>query len=269
MALPIVDTAIAILRRGIKGIPVFRPDRGHLHHRLARAGMSRTRIVLTFYGCSLVFLGLGFVVALSHGRWLPLTFGIACMVLLLSAGSFQFSREWFAVGKVLGNSLGMRKETRYLFALGRWLELEADRSESRDALWRDFEFLVKKIGFITVALVPANGIERPSSQPDGSGPEQSSRQVLPGGEALEFPSASKLSPEVLELLAELATEIWVKALTRWERLNAESPKEAPQARPVLPLGRAETEVSQGRKQSVERGAWSSEFGVRSSSPVLK
>ena len=34
LALPIIDTSLAILRRGLRGLPLFRPDRKHLHHRL-------------------------------------------------------------------------------------------------------------------------------------------------------------------------------------------------------------------------------------------
>ncbi|HPC62552.1 MAG TPA: MraY family glycosyltransferase, partial [Verrucomicrobiota bacterium] len=34
LALPIVDTGLAILRRGLRGLPVWRPDRQHIHHRL-------------------------------------------------------------------------------------------------------------------------------------------------------------------------------------------------------------------------------------------
>ena len=34
LALPILDTSLAILRRGLRGLPVFRPDRKHIHHRL-------------------------------------------------------------------------------------------------------------------------------------------------------------------------------------------------------------------------------------------
>ena len=53
LALPIADVAFAMLRRGINGLPIFRPDRGHIHHRLRRAGMSRQKTVLILYrGCS-------------------------------------------------------------------------------------------------------------------------------------------------------------------------------------------------------------------------
>ena len=244
LALPIVDTTLAILRRGLKGLPVFRPDRSHLHHRLAELGLSRTRVVLMFYGCSLFFLALGFVVELSHGRWIPLTMGLTCMVLLISAGSFRFSREWFAVGRVLGNSLETRKETRYALALGRWLELEAERAQTRQNLWCDFEFLVKKLGFCEIALIDAGRWVGAESRAQARGQRYVCRRVLPSGDALELQASTALSPEMVELMAELATEIWVKSLARWDRLNPRKLQaEITRAEAtVLPLRRVEPEA---------------------------
>jgi len=48
LALPILDTTLAILRRGLRGLPIFRPDRRHLHHHLLQTGMSRRRVVLYY-----------------------------------------------------------------------------------------------------------------------------------------------------------------------------------------------------------------------------
>src|SRR5206468_9154000 len=45
LALPIVDVSLAIIRRGLKGLPIFRPDKKHIHHRLLEVGFSRTRTV--------------------------------------------------------------------------------------------------------------------------------------------------------------------------------------------------------------------------------
>ncbi|MGB0290244.1 MAG: undecaprenyl/decaprenyl-phosphate alpha-N-acetylglucosaminyl 1-phosphate transferase, partial [Opitutales bacterium] len=41
LALPIADVGFAMLRRAVQGLPVFRPDRGHIHHRMVQAGLSR------------------------------------------------------------------------------------------------------------------------------------------------------------------------------------------------------------------------------------
>ena len=50
LALPILDTSLAILRRGLRGLPIFRADKRHLHHHLLHMGLSRRRVVFYFYG---------------------------------------------------------------------------------------------------------------------------------------------------------------------------------------------------------------------------
>ena len=64
LALPIGDTAAAIVRRKRAGKSIAAPDAGHLHHRLLRRGLSPMETALTFYlatgilGClALAFFG--------------------------------------------------------------------------------------------------------------------------------------------------------------------------------------------------------------------
>ncbi len=61
LAVPIFDTAFAIVRRLRRGQPIFSPDKGHLHHRLLRMGLDQRMVVLTIYlltaaGCLLALL---------------------------------------------------------------------------------------------------------------------------------------------------------------------------------------------------------------------
>lgn len=49
LGLPIMDTAFAIIRRFNSGQPIFKPDRGHLHHRLLAMGLSQKQVVLLMY----------------------------------------------------------------------------------------------------------------------------------------------------------------------------------------------------------------------------
>ncbi|VBB08923.1 Hypothetical protein LUCI_4206 [Lucifera butyrica] len=61
LGLPIMDTAFAIIRRYMNGRPIFKPDKGHLHHRLLEMGLSQKQAVLLMYvisGC----LGLSAIV---------------------------------------------------------------------------------------------------------------------------------------------------------------------------------------------------------------
>lgn len=71
-ALPILDTLLAIVRRKMRGAPIFSPDNFHIHHQLIRSGLSVKQAVLVMYatagffavlGASLIFLRLRFVVA--------------------------------------------------------------------------------------------------------------------------------------------------------------------------------------------------------------
>ncbi|MDU2063808.1 MAG: MraY family glycosyltransferase [Sporomusaceae bacterium] len=54
LGLPIMDTTFAIIRRYNSGQPIFKPDKGHLHHRLLAMGLSQKQAVLLMYvisGC--------------------------------------------------------------------------------------------------------------------------------------------------------------------------------------------------------------------------
>lgn len=55
MAVPLLDTSFAILRRGIARQPIFKPDKGHLHHRLLSTGMSQKQAVITIYAINTAF----------------------------------------------------------------------------------------------------------------------------------------------------------------------------------------------------------------------
>jgi UDP-GlcNAc:undecaprenyl-phosphate GlcNAc-1-phosphate transferase len=55
MGVPIFDLSFAIMRRIKNGQNIFRPDRGHLHHRLFNIGFSQRKAVLVLYAwCTLM-----------------------------------------------------------------------------------------------------------------------------------------------------------------------------------------------------------------------
>ncbi|MDF2839305.1 MAG: tagO [Clostridia bacterium] len=61
IGLPIFDTLMAIIRRGLSGKSFMEADKGHLHHKLLDIGLSQKQAVLTLYSISAV-LGFGAVV---------------------------------------------------------------------------------------------------------------------------------------------------------------------------------------------------------------
>src|SRR2546430_2631976 len=67
LALPIIDTGWAILRRRRQGTSVARPDLMHLHHRLQAFGLDPRQTCYVFYAASALLGGLGLTL-FGHGR---------------------------------------------------------------------------------------------------------------------------------------------------------------------------------------------------------
>lgn len=224
LTLPIIDTALAILRRGLRGLPVFRPDQKHIHHRLLNMGLSRRRVVLSIYGVTMVFLILGLLAFWSQGRLVPVLGGVAILVILACAGNLSFSREWFAVGRVVGNSLEMRTEIHYGLSLTRWLALEGSRCRSVEDLWEDVVFVARKLGFNALRLTLADGARTWGTPPANTTAVYQVQTGVAGQLELWTPGqrpkecseeANSPATEVCEILGELLAEGWLKAVQEW------------------------------------------------------
>ena len=50
LSIPLLDVALAIVRRFLRHQPIFTADRGHIHHRLLDRGFTPRRVVLVLYG---------------------------------------------------------------------------------------------------------------------------------------------------------------------------------------------------------------------------
>ncbi len=178
------------------------------------------------------------------------------MVTLLAAGRLNFSREWFAVGRVLGHSMNMRAEIQYALAQTRWLAMEGDRGRDVAGLCTDAVFIARKLGFDTVRIRLEDGERRWQVTPAGTGQCRLFRHPLPGHRycfielgvvQLEAgmdeaktqppytPAKSGTSPQrngdgtppaagakEFDILGELLAEGWAKAIAAWEKQNQSS-----------------------------------------------
>ncbi len=94
LGLPIADTLLAILRRAVRGAPLFSADRGHIHHRLLGLGLSHRQAVLVLYaGCAA--LG-GVAVALRfatprQAHWVLAALVAAAVLALWKLGYLRWS----------------------------------------------------------------------------------------------------------------------------------------------------------------------------------
>jgi hypothetical protein len=173
--------------------------------------------------------------------------GIATLILLICAGVLPFSRRWFALGRVLGNSWGMRRQTQYAQSLTRWFELEGGRHGTLEGLWGDFVFAARKLGFcfVKVSLADSHRIWEKKSPPSRalaarfeiqSGrfgiiefkvpacPKQHHGHERPcdGSTSCELHSKGCPSdPRVFDVLSDLLAESWTKAAVTWSRRHFE------------------------------------------------
>ncbi len=93
LGLPILDTTFAIVRRYMSGKPIFKPDRGHLHHRLLDLGFTQKQAVLLMYVVS-GLLGLS-AIALSEVS----SGGLALCIVLFVLAAVMFGAKKLGILK--------------------------------------------------------------------------------------------------------------------------------------------------------------------------
>lgn len=93
LGLPILDTLFAIIRRKMSGVPIFQPDKGHLHHRLLALGLSQKQAVLIMY-CVSIVLGIVALFVASVGYKIGIiTVLIVLAVIIYSAKRIGILRK--------------------------------------------------------------------------------------------------------------------------------------------------------------------------------
>jgi UDP-GlcNAc:undecaprenyl-phosphate GlcNAc-1-phosphate transferase len=224
LALPIVDVSFAVLRRGLRGLPIFRPDQKHIHHHLITLGISREVTLLNLYTVSLLCLFLAFGVFYMQGRMLPLYTGLLFLVLLIAGHLSGLTKDWFALSSQLGKSLALRKETQYALVLHRWLILEVARQDSAEGLWQDYQFVVKKLRFCAAQVVWPDGATQvwrsEDFDPEAASQLHYAKHEIGNDIIIElYAKKAAMSDILFNLLGDLAAETWYKAATRWKTLD--------------------------------------------------
>jgi UDP-GlcNAc:undecaprenyl-phosphate GlcNAc-1-phosphate transferase len=164
--LPVLDTALAVVRRFLRGEKITKADRGHIHHRLRDLGHSPRKVALILYAAcgllglvSLLFIsenggliGLGFLVI-----GLAVSFGVQRLRVPELLEVRQLIDRGIRQRQVISSNLAVREgakrisETRSLMEAFRELE-DALRGSPFDAgeLWLTEDYL----GSATTELSP-------------------------------------------------------------------------------------------------------------------
>ena len=222
LALPILDVTFAIVRRGVQGLPLFRPDKAHIHHQLMRKGLSHKNTVLVLYGISLIALFGGILIFSNQGRYFPIFLGFA-MVIVIFAVRF-YGNSATNVKQLFFESFNTRSETQNAIKLSKWLVGEVERIRKAEHLWNDYTWVLKKLGFSKVIIFWA-GSERVYQYENHElsnfyiSDRVSLNKENSGNYIQFFGNKDRFSKRRFELNVDIAFELWVLATRRWKELN--------------------------------------------------
>lgn len=82
IAIPILDTTFAIIRRKLKGESIAKPDKCHIHHQLLRKNLSQRTTVLIIYAVQLLFSLASIIYVLNDKKVGYILYGILMLLVL-------------------------------------------------------------------------------------------------------------------------------------------------------------------------------------------
>ncbi|MBX7209104.1 MAG: undecaprenyl/decaprenyl-phosphate alpha-N-acetylglucosaminyl 1-phosphate transferase [Verrucomicrobiaceae bacterium] len=132
LGVPILDTLFAIMRRAIRGVPIFKADAEHIHHRLILLGYSKGQALVALYAVCFALSLVGLSILLTKGLALPVA-GAVLFILAMSAAKYLgYVRTWKGMRRQINAALERRREIEYINAHARLLELEAEKCASAE-----------------------------------------------------------------------------------------------------------------------------------------
>lgn len=149
MVVPLMDVMLSIGRRFVRNQPIFRADRGHIHHRLLDRGLTQRQAAMVAYA----FSGLAAVFALlqsayyeNFGGLIILLFGLTVWVGIQNLGYLEFG----LAGRLLFRG-GFTQMVDFQMKL-KDFESKVMTAQSLEAVWKVVKDSSKEFGFHGVRM---------------------------------------------------------------------------------------------------------------------
>jgi UDP-GlcNAc:undecaprenyl-phosphate GlcNAc-1-phosphate transferase len=203
LGLPILDTSFALLRRALRGFPLFHADDEHLHHRLEKLGISKRRILFGLYGICVVLSLIGLTIFWNQGGTVPIAIGAGVIFLMALGVVRHFLRvhSWRDAHHKMKRVLSRRQIVQYTLLQAKVLALEVERCESAEEFWMILDQTMRRVGFVD----------------DGEVLEQVAIHVRHNGTKpwTLYASRTEASAAEWQRIAECFRPAYVKALAKW------------------------------------------------------
>ena len=131
LGLPILDTLLAMSRRAVRGRPLFRADKEHIHHRLMGLGLTHRQAVLVLYGMCLLLGAIALVLTYTNSAVITVT-----LLAVLAGSLFAFLRRLGYIRFELNHLLSdQRRRNRALRAAVRPFTERLRRATDHQEIW--------------------------------------------------------------------------------------------------------------------------------------
>jgi UDP-GlcNAc:undecaprenyl-phosphate/decaprenyl-phosphate GlcNAc-1-phosphate transferase len=180
MAIPLLDVSLSIVRRWLRGQPIFTGDRSHIHHKLLEKGLTHRGVVILLYGVCGVYALLSLVQSFEY-RLSGLVLVLFCSVTWIGVqqlGYFEFG----LAGRTLFGG-GLRRMVNGQIVL-HGLDHALDAAPDEPGCWEALRQTLAGVGF-TNMQARLNGREFRQSGP-ANDPCWQLRIPLPGGDYLNL-----------------------------------------------------------------------------------
>ncbi len=153
LAIPLLDSALAIVRRFVNNKPIFVADRGHIHHRLLDLGMTPRKATLALYGCCAA--GAVCSLAMAYNK-------VAGAVLVLFAiatwtGVHRLGYAEFGAARRMLTDGAFRSHLSSRVVI-RSFEAKLESAETPDQCWEIIRAVCHDFGFDSVSLCLAGRV---------------------------------------------------------------------------------------------------------------
>src|SRR5450755_589389 len=157
LAVPLLDTTLAITRRFLRQQPIFTADRSHIHHRLLARGLSHRRTVLLLYTAGGIADSLALCLFWAHDRWEAVVVAAFSCAALFGIRQLGYS-EFEALLKVILRG-GLRREVNAELAL-RTFEEGLTAAKTADDCWVAIQGGCGELGFHAIRMQLAGHLFR-------------------------------------------------------------------------------------------------------------
>lgn len=154
LGVPILDTSFAIIRRAVRGVPIFRADAEHIHHRLILLGFSKTRALIAMYSVGLALSLIAISIFWIRGYSLAIAGGALALLWLGAARYLGYIKSWRSFRSQFNLALARRKEMTFTTTYAKVLEHEVEKCQSREEFYQVFFYVLDRLN---ISVNPVEG----------------------------------------------------------------------------------------------------------------